>query len=203
MNIGLVVGHNSTSRGAVRVTDGVPEWVWNTRLAEQMQSLSPNEIRIFYRTAGLGYTAEIKKVYAETDAWGADVTAELHFNSIGLPEVTGTETYYHSKAGKVFADLAQAAMLDALGLRDRRTIQRTEGRGALSLSSGKAPAVLLEPYFGSNANDCEIADANFNKLAGSLVTALKGTPVLTVPVDADTLWESKVMKWLSEFPKRA
>lgn len=169
--IGIVIGHNERAQGAVRATDGTSEYVWNGRLAEMIRALNPDQVRIFRRKS---QPNEIRACYAEVDAWGADVTCELHFNAAAAPSATGTETLYATNAGKAVAERVQAAMVKALGLRDRGLLERKTGNGATSLLAGRAPAVLIEPYFGSNPADCRVADARMADLADAVFRALGG-----------------------------
>ena len=114
-----------------------------------------------------GYRAEIEVVYDLVDVWGADVSAELHFNASTAAAASGTETWYASEAGRVLAERVNAALVRVLGLPDRglkkagRAIAKgIDGtRGYESLICGRCPAVLIESYFGSNAGDCLRADA--------------------------------------------
>ena len=171
--IAIIVGHNSKAQGAVRVTDGVSEYVWNGRLADEIQNLDPANVRVFRRVAAASYGAEIRACYAQVDAWGADVSCELHFNA-SAGGATGTETLYATTAGKSVALKVQAQMVSALGLKDRGLLQRTTGNGAGALLAGKAPAVLVETYFGSNVGDCGRADERFVALARGIFSGLGG-----------------------------
>ena len=154
----VVVGHNSRSQGAVRKDTGETEFSWNSRLADMIDALSHRPeyaglfVRVFHRDPRIGsYRREIEDVYRRTDKWGADVTVELHFNSHHNPKATGTETLSSgSRMSTKYAYALQEEMLDALDLKDRgKKIVRT-GRGSASLISGKAPAALIEPFFGSS-----------------------------------------------------
>ncbi len=51
-------------------------------------------------------------------------------------------------------------MLSALGRRDRgiKILSRSD-RGGRSLHAGRAPAILVEPFFGSHSADCRAADS--------------------------------------------
>lgn len=171
--IAIVIGHNARARGAIRVTDGVAEWDFNRRLAAAILDHAPGRYRIFHRPAGLSYTAEVREAYAAVDAWAPAASVELHFNAAGDPRATGTETLTSGTAGSVrLADQMQHHIVRALGLRDRglKTLGRKD-RGGESLWAGRAPAVLIEPYFGSNAGDCAAADRNFVALAAAIHTA--------------------------------
>ena len=154
--LAVVVGHNVRSQGAVRPDTGETEFAWNSRLAAMIEQLAPHyaglTTRVFFRdpTAG-GYRSEIKDVYRRTDKWDADATVELHFNSHHNPSATGTETLSSgSRMSLKYADALQVEMLDAFGLRDRGVKIVRTGRGSASLIAGRAPATLIEPFFGSS-----------------------------------------------------
>lgn len=167
--IALVIGHNARAQGAVRATDGRTEYDWMADLAAAIQAAQPAMYKIIRRPAGKAYSAEIKEAYGAADAWGAVATVELHFNG-GPPAATGTETLTSGTTGSLrLAKLIQPAMVGALGLRDRGLVTRKRGdRGGESLWVGRAPAVLIEPYFGSNPEDCRAADRHFSALARAI-----------------------------------
>lgn len=169
--LALVVGHNSEKQGAVRGDTGETEFVWNSDLAkmiEQEARAYPGlEVRTFHRRPGLGYTREIRQVYEETDRWGANATVELHFNAASSPDATGTETLTSgTPASMALAVLVNQEMVAALGLRDRGVRTRSAGdRGGASLMSGRAPAVLIEPFFGSSEKGQKATDSTAEKRA--------------------------------------
>jgi N-acetylmuramoyl-L-alanine amidase len=164
--IGLVVGHNARAQGAVRVTDGRTEFDWCGDLAAAIAAFDPARYVVLRRRAQGGYNAEIREVYAQADARNVAATVELHFNGGGVG-ATGTETLTSGTArSRGMALLVQAGMVRALGLRDRGLLVRGRlDRGGASLWAGRAPAVMIEPYFGSNPRDCAAADRAFAQLA--------------------------------------
>lgn len=168
--IAIVVGHNSRAQGAVRVSDGRTEFDWNGELAELIQAHDPDNIRIFKRERGGGYSAEIDRVYAATDAWGADCTIELHFNGSPNPNANGGMTLTSGTSGSLrLADCVRKYSARALGNRDRGVHKRTRHqRGGRSLWQGKAPAILTEPYFGSNLKECLTASHRMDELAEAI-----------------------------------
>lgn len=163
MKLAVVIGHNSRAQGAVRGDTGETEYVWNGRLAQLMERDAAEfgiEMRVFRRTAGGGYRTEIRRVYDEVDRWGADASMELHFNGAASPAATGIETLSSGTALSLrFATAVQDEMIVALGLRDRgvKTVGGNE-RGGASLISGAAPAILVEPFFGSSLKGQEATD---------------------------------------------
>lgn len=134
----LVIGHNARQPGAVRATDGVPEYLWNGQLADAIAALAPDRCRIVRRTPGAG---EIARAYAEVDRLGVEASVELHFNSAADFRATGTETLTSGTAGSVrLAGSLQYHMVRALGLRDRGLkVTGRSGRGGASLWSGIPP----------------------------------------------------------------
>lgn len=163
MRLGIVVGHNARAQGAVRQDTGETEFAWNSQLAEMIQNRTRREgvaVRVFFRAYMGSNTREIQDVYRRTDEWGADATCELHFNSHHTESATGTETLTSgSKASVRFAEAVQDEILDVLGLRDRgeKVVSRT-GRGGKSLHFGRAPAILVEPFFGSSPKGLAATD---------------------------------------------
>lgn len=175
MKFAIVVGHNARAQGAVRVTDRRTEFDWNGDLAEMIAEIDPVNVRVFHRTPEGGYSAEIARAYAEVDRWGADISAELHFNG-GPSGARGCETLTSGTTGsRILAEAMQRNILDAMPSRDRGILTRRhgEGRGWLSLWAGRAPAVLLEPYFGSNAAECHKADDYKSVLAEAILDAAR------------------------------
>ncbi|MCG7520840.1 N-acetylmuramoyl-L-alanine amidase [Ruegeria sp. Ofav3-42] len=163
MKLAIVVGHNARAQGAVRPDTGETEFVWNSALALLIQSLAKHypdiNVQVFFREPGPSYGREIRDVYRKTDEWGADAVIELHFNSHHNPNATGTETLSSgSRLSLLLAEALQEEMLDALGLRDRGEKIVRKGRGSASLISGRAPAALIEPFFGSSPNGQQATD---------------------------------------------
>lgn len=178
MKLAIVVGHNARAQGAVRPDTGETEFSWNSRLAkmieEEARKFPKIEVKTFFREYCGSYRREIATVYGETDAWGANATVELHFNGSASSAATGTETLSSgSKASLRFCEALQSRMLYALGLRDRGTKVVRVGRGSASLITGKAPAALIEPYFGSSTKGQAATDepAEMRALARGILHA--------------------------------
>lgn len=179
MKLAVVVGHNVKRQGAVRPDTGETEFVWNSRLAEMIDSMARRfrgvEVKLFFRNPAINSTTfEIKDVYRRTDEWGADATVELHFNSHHNPSATGTETLTSgTRLSLNYAEALQDEMLKALGLKDRGEKIVRKGRGATSLISGRAPAALIEPFFGSSAKGQQATDEphEMRNLARAILTA--------------------------------
>lgn len=162
--LAIVVGHNSEKQGARRHDTGESEFAWNSDLARMIEACAADypeiEIRTFFRQPGLGYRREIEAVYEDTDRWGANATVELHFNASDNPAASGTETLSSgTPASMALAVDVNREMVAALGLKDRGVKTRTaQDRGGRSLISGRAPAILIEPYFGSSAKGLKATD---------------------------------------------
>lgn len=173
MKIGIVVGHTSRSPGAYSPTLAVSEYYWNSDLADMMVEAAKStglDVRIFYRDGG-----GVPKAYHDAEMWGAQETVELHFNSFADPAATGTETLHAegSSKGKPLAASVQKSMVLALELPDRGLVAiGPGGRGWASLTAIAAPAILVEPFFGSNPQDCAVADERKQALAAAIIQGL-------------------------------
>lgn len=198
MKLAIVVGHNSASQGAVRQDTGDSEFVWNGRLARRIERLAGSysfQVRTFFRTPGGGYSNEIRRVYAEVDAWGADASVELHFNGASSAEATGTETLSSGTALSLrLAESVQREMVLALGIRDRGIKTRSSSdRGGMSLISGRAPAILVEPFFGSSpvGNRATDEETEQERLADAI---LRGTAEAFQSFPRSTLTGSRTIR---------
>lgn len=169
MKLAIVVGHNSRSQGAVSV-GGVSEYVWNSRLALLIKDHDPDAVHIFHRNPGGGYSREIDRVYAEVDEWGADCSIELHFNGSVKPKARGVKTLTSGTKGSLaLAEEVHSRYLAVMGRRDRGIETRTRHqRGGRSLWQGKCPAIMAEPFFGSNKEDWRRANARVDQLAEAI-----------------------------------
>ena len=158
--IALIIGHNVKAQGAVRVTDRVSEFVFWSKLARELAALNPEQYVILERQAGLDYATEIDRVYAKANDLGVSGTVELHFNSAAAASASGTEVLTSGTRGSmILSNLLQDKMQVALRLKSRGVKQVTkQQRGGRSLWAGASPAALIEPFFGSNRNDCEVVD---------------------------------------------
>lgn len=155
IKLAIVVGHNARQQGAERQDTGESEYSWNTRLATFIVELSREfpqlAVKVFHRKYKGSYRRELTEVYGRVDAWGADYSVELHFNSHTTESATGTEVLSSGSNGSLrLCNALQDEMLDALGLKDRGTKVVRTGRGSLSLIVGRAAAALLEPFFASS-----------------------------------------------------
>lgn len=170
MKLAIVIGHNAVAQGATRVTDGKSEFYWNSRLADLIRGHDEDAVRIFRRMPGLGYSAEIDRVYALVDGWGADCSVELHFNGVPDVRAKGCLTLTSGRPGSLaLARAVHPRMLAVMGNEDDGIAVRLRPeRGGRSLWQARAPAILTEPYFGSNASECRIADMHVDELAEAI-----------------------------------
>ena len=153
--IAIIVGHNERSQGAQSIEPiNRSEFDFNSELAEIMLAKACEfnvELKIFNREYQGSYTNEIIKVYGKVNDWNADYSTELHFNS-AVFTVAGSEVLTSGSAKSIkFAELTQAELVklfDRKGKTDRGVKIRKKGsRGYQSLISGRAPAIIVEPFF--------------------------------------------------------
>ncbi len=184
--LALVVGHNSERQGAHSPHLDVSEWLYWSRWAHGFATSNDPELsgfvaKVFYRPPEVGYGAQIKQVYSEVDAWGADASVELHFNSSASKSAHGCEMLSSgSKLSMALAaELQKNTVFSCYEGDERSGINRgvktpmESDRGYMSLHTGRAPAVIIEPFFGSNQKDCEHVAGD--ELAGAMTEAISFT----------------------------
>jgi N-acetylmuramoyl-L-alanine amidase len=179
MKLGIVVGHTSYRTGAFSQYLNSAEYAWNRELAKRIESQASEVLtKVFLRDEG-----GIAGAYYDSDNWGSDLAVELHFNSSDNSHDTGTGVLYHpdSAKSKELATLLCQEIRVALGLPDWPAgtggvvtpLQAfgEQRKGQRSLTAGRAPAALIEPFFGSNKNDCQVAEEKKDALAKAVIVA--------------------------------
>ena len=179
--IAIIVGHNLKSQGAQSIEPiNRSEFDFNSEVAALMVEKSSSydfDLKIFNRQNRGSYSKEIKEVYKKVDDWNADYSIELHFNS-AVFTVSGSEVLTSgSPNSEHFATLVQnefVKLFNRTGTSNRGVKVRKKGsRGYLSLVSGKAPAIIVEPFFGSNRFDSTlINNLGIEKLAMAYLNAI-------------------------------
>lgn len=159
---------------------GVQEHAYNSALAKDIKSeLDRMGIASFIVESyeGSGYTAAQKWLASYLKSKGATLAIELHFNSSDNDDATGHEWLYWntSKNGKRLAESLDANHLEMFPDFKRRGIKAlgNSDRGAEFLKLTNCPAVIAEPFFGSNVRDWQHADASQANIALAIAIGIK------------------------------
>lgn len=169
--IAICVGHSRGDGGAVSV-GGVNEWNYNRKLGR----LIVNDLQergfaavLVDRYEQTSYTPAMTALAATLKAMAAECAVELHFNSASSSSATGHEwLHWHSSvAGRALAQCMERRMAETFPEHRRRYLKpiRSGDRGSDFLRRTHCPAVLCEPFFGSNAVDWELATTHRDLLA--------------------------------------
>lgn len=157
MKVAIVVGHHEKSKGAYSDYFGMNEYDFYSRVASLL-----SDVTIFKHDSSIsGYTSRIKNTANRINQSDFDLVIELHFNSFSNPSANGCEAlfYYKSAAGKLAAEKFSQKVNECTGipLRNNGLKPLTKGdRGFASVYYTKAPTILIEPFFGSNEEDCKM-----------------------------------------------
>jgi len=180
--IAICIGHsrkigNRYDGGAWSPHLGMNERDFNLKVATKLSAkLTTRGIpsKIFDHYEGRGYGSAMADVARQIKEAGCTVAAELHFNS-ATPSATGHEwLYWHtSTKGKTLAEKSERCFSRLFpNIKSRGIKSKTKfDRGGKFLELTHCPAIILEPFFGSNASDCEritidaLAEAYANALS--------------------------------------
>ena len=172
MNLGICVGHSrrgsgandgkgTGDMGAVSLW-GESEWDYNSKVAVALKAeLDRRDIASFilddYQASG--YSTGIRRAARMLRDNGATHTVELHFNA-ATPSANGAEWlhWHNSRGGKALAQALHKSFKEEFPeITDRGLKPRHPGqRGTAFLRTTHCPAVIVEPFFGSNTRDCQI-----------------------------------------------
>ena len=161
MKAAICIGHSRSGDAGAKSVGEVSEWNYNVPVGEAITDiLQASGVQVLLLTSyeGNGYGAAMSWVARELDAFGADCALELHFNSAS-PSAKGFEhLFWHSSdRGKELAALISEAQAEAFPSSVSRGIKAKDSsdRGSGFLSKPACPAVIAEPFFGSNEEEWE------------------------------------------------
>ena len=115
---------------------------------------------------------KLSEAYEEIVKFEPDLNIELHFNSSESDLAVGTEVLFSKYSAGPVAEWLQKALCTALnrtGPSDRGVKFLSPGsRGYSNTQYLNCPNVLIEPFFGSNAQDCELGRKNMDRMAAEI-----------------------------------
>jgi N-acetylmuramoyl-L-alanine amidase len=179
--IAICIGHSRIIKG--RYDGGayspflkINERDFNLQVASIMQvKLAKRDIdsKIYSHYHGSGYGAAMQDIADQIKDDKATLAVELHFNS-ATPTARGHEWLYWetSKRGKMIAESFEEAFSAAFPQIPSRGIKPIgrASRGGTFLRNTHCPAIITEPFFGSNDTDCRLITPHL--IASTYVTAL-------------------------------
>ena len=182
----LVVGHNAIVKGAYSEFLQQHEYDFNLALARRLEGSwtearnkitgdyrsetckNEGEIHILYRDSNITRTEfALQQISPYVRNNNIDFIIELHFNSFSDPEVNGSELLHSSTNDNAieFFTRFHDILVNNLLRRDRGVkLLQPQDRGYTNVSilreraHNNVPYCLLEPFFGSNANDSDTAN---------------------------------------------
>lgn len=182
--IAVCVGHSrrvgaGRAEGGAWTHDGkVSEWQWNDALARavvaDLHDRHGLDACLVNDYGCRSYGEAMRWLAGELRADGVGLAVELHFNSAS-ETANGHEWLHHagSVKGRLAATELHLAMCRAFpGIRARGVKTPISGRGEAFLSLTHCPAVIAEPFFGSNKHDWATMYRQPEKLATALAAGL-------------------------------
>lgn len=166
LKVAVVVGHTTgADKGAYSPYLNSSEQPFNLKVANALRDIDPSSYDVYQHSLQSYYDRE--KVLADkVNKGNYDLVVELHFNAAS-PAANGTECcyYFNSKKGKLAASTIAAGISYHYGTALRgdngaRALVNKNDRGYWFVYLPKAPAVIIEPFFGSNPEATKFADVN-------------------------------------------
>lgn len=155
MKTAIVIGHTKGRKGAYSKYLKIHEYDLNKQIAEQLRDVAD----IYeYDTYNLGYTSMVKRNAKKLNKKDYDLVLELHFNAAESRQANGCEALYYFKnkrASKLAEDFCYLVN-DMLGtkIRGAKALYSKKQRGYAAVYYPKATTLILEPFFGTNKDDC-------------------------------------------------
>lgn len=181
--VGICVGHSRKIKGRIEggavSVGGISEHAFNCGLARAIQSiLKSHRVKavVISEYEGGSYGSAQRWLAGQLKDAGVSVAMELHFNASDNPDAAGHEWLYWatSQNGRRLAESLSDEMGMALPqLKSRGIKAKTAAdRGAQFLSGTHCPAVICEPFFGSNPADWNFASQHQEAIARAIAWGL-------------------------------
>lgn len=176
------VGHSRYGdNGAVSV-GGVSEHVFNSAVAKELHKIlawRQIDCVVIDKYEGNDYSSAMSWVAGKVRSLEATLAIELHFNSAS-PSANGYEFLYWEssvngrKLALAFADAYRDLFPTATARRERGTFPvGSNSRGSQFLKKTHCPALICEPFFGSNQHEWTIARNNPERIAEAYADAVQ------------------------------
>lgn len=170
-SVGIVVGHSRwEDHGAVAADGWTSEWGYNNELARLIQENLPSSVhsQVIDVIPERTYTKAMDYLKKLLNPQNFDLVVELHFNS-GPSAAEGYEVLHweYSSKGKDAANNILKKLQNTFPNninRGRKPRNSTLQRGGRFLKELKAPALILEPFFGSNLREWNFFKRQENKV---------------------------------------
>lgn len=164
----LVPGHCITGdRGAFSSFLKQTEQGYNKRVANILKCRYSEDYDVYEHTIQ-GYNSRQNELAKFEDNKNYKAVAELHFNASAHHTAQGSEVlfFYKSIKGREYAEIVLDEIIREFGLRNRGVKGISSGNGYGFLKKTKAPAILVEPFFGDEPK-C-VAFSNVERYAETL-----------------------------------
>lgn len=149
----LIPGHCMTGdRGAFSSHLKQTEQGYNKRVADVLKCRY-NEDYDVYEHSIQGYNSRQNELAKFENQRNYKVVVELHFNASVYHTAQGSEVLFFHKStrGRKYAEIVLNEIVKEYGLRNRGVKGISNGNGFGFLKKTKAPAILIEPFFGDEA----------------------------------------------------
>ena len=174
--IAICVGHSRPNDSGAASVTGVTEWDYNSQLADMIGDRLKTKYKIYSTYKGSSYWSSMKWLAKTLRNDAVEAAVELHFNA-ATPSATGHEWLYWktSEKGRLFARALRDSFAHSFPqLRSRGIKPRQKGsRGAAFLRLTHCPAIIAEPFFGSNNEDWELALKSMEGIATSIAGGIE------------------------------
>lgn len=173
--VALVLGHSRGAPGARLLQTAIHEWHWNAELLPRLRdelAARGVEALAFERLDG-SYETAMRQLCDAINATNPDLVVELHFNG-GTQSGAEVLHWPGSARGREAAERLSQAVADAIGIRNRGAVAQARSWATAELVDGhlvpagpplwilcltRAPAVIVEPFFGGNPVEAHKATA--------------------------------------------
>lgn len=147
--VAIVIGHDKMRPGAYSLYLGMSEYIYNTEVAQYLACVAD----VYKRPLAGNYKKQMEQLASQINKKPYKLVVELHFNAFnkkasGCEAVIYKGNSFTAAVGDRFCQLVTKKY--ATKNRGVKEVSNPNDRGYWFLQKMKAPAIILEPFFGDN-----------------------------------------------------
>lgn len=158
MKKAIIIGHNAKDKGAFSPFLNLYEFDFYGEMEERLKEFATVH---YHNPLISSYSARMRETAGRVNQYDYDIVLALHFNMFDGKAHGCEALYFHTNNfGRDIANRFCNAIHENMDIRNRgaKPLSEQSQRGYYEIFFPKSTAILLEPFFGDNQDDCKRFD---------------------------------------------
>lgn len=155
MRKAFIIGHHEKSKGAYSPILKISEWDLYKSIEQELSKIGDVYV---HNPNIVSYTQRMVDTANRVNEKEYDMVISLHFNSYNGGAEGCEALYISNRGGEIAKNFCHFYTSYTKSLNRGHKKISSASRGYQEIFNPKAPAILIEPFFGDNRKDCQLFD---------------------------------------------